>query len=140
MTKSTDLTRGRLAALLLALALGLPAAPAQAAPPATDEGTVLITIFLKHDESKTLDEINADLERNGFYKAFPPDGTTVESWYVMMGIGQVVTLRVPAAKVRDVNLAIEKTAWKAYRTEFYLTYDYRALAREQREKILKKEK
>jgi hypothetical protein len=141
MTDTTDRPRRRsfLAALFLALALGLPAAPTHAAP-ATDEGTVLITIFLKHDESKTLDEINAELERNGFYKAFPPEGTTVESWYVMMGIGQVVTLRVPAAKVRDVNVAIEKTAWKAYRTEFYLTYDYRALAREQREKILKKEK
>ena len=140
MTKNTDLTRGRLAALILALWLGLTAAPSHAAPPATDDGTVLLTIFLRHDESKTLDEINAELERNGFYKAFPPEGTTVESWYVMMGIGQVVTLRVPAAKVRDVNLAIEKTAWKAYRTEFYLTYDYRALAREQRDKLLKKEK
>lgn len=40
-----------------------------------------------------------------------------------MGIGQIVTLEVPAAKLRDVNLAIEKTAWKAFRTEFYPTYD-----------------
>jgi len=47
----------------------------------------------------------------------------------MMGIGQVVTLRVPASKVRDVNVALEKTAWKAYRTEFYLTYDYKASRR-----------
>ena len=38
------------------------------------------------------------------------------SWYVMMGIGQVVTLEVPASKLRDVNVALEKTAWKAFRT------------------------
>ena len=42
----------------------------------------------------------------------------------MMGIGQVVTLRFPAEKLRDVNLAIEHGAWGAYRTEFYPTYDY----------------
>ena len=36
---------------------------------------------------------------------------------------QVVTLRVPPARLRDVNRAIEKTAWKAFRTEFYATYD-----------------
>lgn len=115
-------------------ALCLCAVPARAA----DEATVLLTIFFRHDQSKTLDEINAELEKDGFYKAFPPEGTTVESWYVMMGIGQVVTLRVPATKVRDVNVAVEKTAWKAYRTEFYLSYDYRALAKEQRDKSVKK--
>ncbi|MGB8235252.1 MAG: hypothetical protein WCF35_05280 [Pseudolabrys sp.] len=34
------------------------------------------------------------LREQGFYKAFPPAGIEVVSWYVMMGIGQVVTLRV----------------------------------------------
>ena len=34
-----------------------------------------------------------------------------------------MTLEVPASKLRDVNLALEKTAWKAFRTEFYPTYD-----------------
>ena len=37
----------------------------------------------------------------------------------MMGIGQVVTLEGPALKLRDVNVALEKTARKAFRTEFY---------------------
>lgn len=44
---------------------------------------------------------------------------------MMMGIGQVVTLRFPSAKLRDVNLQIEHGAWGAFRTEFYPTYDYR---------------
>ncbi len=42
-----------------------------------------------------------------------------------MGIGQVVTLRVPGHRLRDVNLAIEQSAWGAFETEFYPTYDFR---------------
>jgi hypothetical protein len=83
----------------------------------------LLTIFLKHDQSLNLEELQRIQEDQGFWKAFPPEGTAVVSWYVMMGIGQVVTLEVPASKLRDVNLALEKTAWKAFRTEFYPTYD-----------------
>ncbi len=49
------------------------------------------------------------------------------SWYVMMGIGQVVTLKVPAHRLREVNLAIEQSAWGAFDTEFYPTYDFRAV-------------
>lgn len=92
---------------------------------ADTKGTFLLTIFLRHDQSKTLEEINKHLESTGFWKEFPPPGVEVVSWYVMMGIGQVVTLRVPAEKLREVNLAIEKRAWGAYSTEFYATYDFR---------------
>jgi hypothetical protein len=49
-----------------------------------------------------------------------------------MGVGQVVTLRFPAERLRDVNLAVEQSAWGAFRTEFYPTYDYRAIAEAQR--------
>jgi hypothetical protein len=55
----------------------------------------------------------------GFWKAFPSEGTTVVSSYAMMDIGQVVALEIPACKLRDVNVAFEKTAWKALRKEFY---------------------
>jgi hypothetical protein len=92
------------------------------------KGTFLLTVFLKHDQSKPLGQINAELRQQGFYKAFPPPGIEVVSWYVMMGIGQVVTLRVPAERLREVNRAIEETAWGAYRTEFYPTYDLKAVA------------
>jgi hypothetical protein len=60
----------------------------------------------------------------------------VVSWYVMMGIGQVITLRVPAERLREVNRAIEQTAWAAYRTEFYPTYDYKAIGEELHRKAL----
>jgi hypothetical protein len=99
-----------------------------AAAPSEPKGTFLLTIFLKHDQSKTLEQINDELRQQGFYKAFPPPGIEVVSWYVMMGIGQVVTLRVPAERLREVNRALEETAWGGYRTEFYPTYDYKAVA------------
>ncbi len=92
---------------------------------ADNENTILLTIFLKHQQTMNLGEINEKLAETGFWKAFPPSGVDVESWYVMMGIGQVVTLRVPAAKLREVNLAIEKHAWGAFSTEFYATYDFK---------------
>jgi hypothetical protein len=59
----------------------------------------------------------------------------VVSWYVMMGIGQVVTLEVPASKLRDVNIALEKTAWKAFRTEFYPTYDLYPIIKDARQSL-----
>ncbi|HYA83195.1 MAG TPA: hypothetical protein VEH06_07070 [Candidatus Bathyarchaeia archaeon] len=91
------------------------------------QDAILLTIFLKHDQSKTLAEINQHLDKTEFWKKFPPAGTEVVSWYVMMGIGQVVTLRVPTDKLRVVNLAIEQNAWGAFRSEFYPTYDFKSI-------------
>jgi hypothetical protein len=102
------------------------AAPAENAAPMADNA-VMLTVFLKHDQSRPLSELNAQLERQGYYKAFPPAGIEVVSWYVMMGIGQVVTLRLPASRLREVNRIFENTAWGSYRTEFYPTYDYKAV-------------
>ena len=77
----------------------------------SEKGSILLTIFLRHDQSKPLDEINKGLRQQGYYRDFPPPGIELFSWYVMMGIGQVVTLQVPAERLREVNVAIEKTAW-----------------------------
>ena len=120
--------------LIVATLLSIGPAGAQQAPSASpipnaesDKGSILLTVFLRHDQSKPLDQINAELRQQGYYKAFPPAGIEVVSWYVMMGIGQVITLRVPADRLREVNVALEKTAWGGYRTEFYPTYDYKAI-------------
>lgn len=110
-----------------------PAAPAENAAPTADNG-VMLTIFLKHDQSRPLSELNAQLAKQGFYKAFPPPGIEVVSWYVMMGIGQVVTIRLPASRLREVNQIFENTAWGSYRTEFYPTYDRKAIGLAQHEK------
>src|SRR5258707_1674171 len=103
-----------------------PTAPTESAA-RTADNAVMLTIFLKHDQSRPLSELNAQLEKQGYYKAFPPAGIEVVSWYVMMGIGQVVTLRLPASRLREVNRIIENSAWGSYRTEFYPTYDYKAI-------------
>src|SRR5947208_9168127 len=102
------------------------AAPAGNTVP-TPDNAMLLTVFLKHDQSRPLSELNAQLDKQGYYKAFPPPGTEVVSWYVMMGIGQVVTLRFPASRLREINRVLENTAWGSYRTEFYPTYDYKAV-------------
>ena len=100
------------------------------------DDTFLLTILLKHDQSKTLDQIQEDLKATGFWAKFPPDGIDVESWYVMMGIGQVVTIRVPPERLREVNRIIEQTAWGAFRTEFYATYDLSPVAKKLRQNAL----
>jgi hypothetical protein len=111
----------------IARAAASTAAPESQISPTGGPGMEMLTIFLRHDQSKTLDEINEHLRSRGWYKNFPPAGVEVVSWYVMMGVGQVVTLRFPAEKLRDINQVIEREAWGGYRTEFYPTYDYRAL-------------
>jgi hypothetical protein len=112
-------------------------APAAGSATATPNNAILLTIFLKHDQSRPLAELNAQLARQGFYKAFPPQGVEVVSWYVQMGIGQVITVRLPASRLREVNRVLEDTAWGAYRTEFYPTYDYKAVGLAEHEKAIK---
>lgn len=80
---------------VLACSSGAPAqttAPAENASPTADNA-VMLTIFLKHDQSRPLSELNAQLARQGFYKAFG-----------------------------------------RYRTEFYPTYDYKAIGIAQHDK------
>lgn len=134
------LTALAMAAALVALAANLgaaaqtaPAPPASAAA-ATSDDAILLTIVFRHDQSRPLADLNAQLARQGFYKAFPPPGVEVVSWVVAMGIGQIVTLRLPASRLREVNRVVEDTAWGAYRTEFYPTYDYKPVGMAEHEK------
>src|SRR6185312_6752203 len=132
--RETTMRRGRI--LLTALAVLTSAAlfnsnsgaqtPADTAT-TTPDNAVMLTVFLKHDQSRPLAELNAQLEKQGFYKAFPPAGIEVVSWNIVMGVGQVVTLRLPASRLREINRIFETTAWGAYRTEYYATYDYKAI-------------
>jgi hypothetical protein len=113
------------------------AAPTASTATATPDNAILLTVFLRHDQSRPLGELNAQLAKQGFYKAFPPEGMEVVSWNVVMGIGQVVTLRLPASRIREVNRVLEDTAWGVYRTEFYPTYDYKAVGLSEHEKAAK---
>jgi hypothetical protein len=86
--------------------------------------SVRLTVFLRHDQTKNLAQIDEILFSQGFWASFPPPGVTIISWQVLMGIGQVITLEMPPEKVREVNLMIEQKAWGAFKTEFYSTYDF----------------
>jgi len=116
---------------LLLLSISLQALQAQQPGP---DGKIMLTVFLRHDQSKTLDEINGDLDRTGFRKNFPPDGVEIVSYNIVMGVGHIITLRFPADKLRDVNVAFEKGVWGAFRTEFYPTYDYLPIFNELKQK------
>lgn len=85
---------------------------------------ILLTVFLRHDQSKTLAEIQAALGEREWWTRFPPEGIEIASWHVVMGIGQIVTLKVPPARLAEVNVEIERSAWGVFRTEFFPTYDF----------------
>jgi hypothetical protein len=86
--------------------------------------TILLTIFLKHDQSKNMDEIQGRLAEAAWWERFPPQGVEIVSWNVVMGIGQIVTLRLPPRLLNVVNIEIERCAWGVFSTEFFPTYDF----------------
>jgi hypothetical protein len=91
-----------------------------------DEESFLLTVYLKHDQTMNIAEINEMATRNRLSEIFPPEGVEIVDHYVFMGIGQVIVLRVPPNRLRMVNIALEQGAWGAYQTEFYVTYDLAA--------------
>lgn len=99
---------------------------------------ITLTVFLKHDQSQPLEEFQTKLDDRGWWENFPPEGVEIVSWNVVMGIGQIATLRMPPSKIQAVNVALEKFAWGVFRTEVYATYDFKVvrerLARESRER------
>lgn len=99
--------------------------PTKAQSPASQhEGdSIMITIMMKHHQDKNIDELREIRDKNGFLELFPPASAKVVSWYVMMGIGQVVTVKIPANELRNLNIAVERGVWGAFSTEFYPTYD-----------------
>jgi hypothetical protein len=93
------------------------------------ENTLLVTVILRHDQSKNLDQIMAYLKETGFYRDFPPEGSELVSWVVAMSYGFIIQLRVEPAALRTLNRYIEQKAWGAFRYEVYPTYDFEPIAR-----------
>ncbi|CAN5856111.1 hypothetical protein BH11PSE3_BH11PSE3_32640 [soil metagenome] len=130
-----------LMAFVSAAPVGAQTSAPSASPPgpaATPADYILLTVIMRHDQSRNLDELNRIQAEQEFWAKFPPEGIQVESWCIAMGLGYIVTLRVPPARLREVNRAVEQGAWKAFRTEFYPTYDAKEIARTLREQALKK--
>lgn len=97
-------------------------------PPAPAESdSILVTVILKHQQDKNLSEIRRILEAQGFWDQFPPSDARVVSWTLVVGLGHVIVLQVPAGSIRRLNLSIENGAWGAFDTEIYLSYDYKSV-------------
>lgn len=108
-------------------------AMSQTLPILPNNDTILLTVFLKHDQSMNNIQRRDVLKESGFKDMFPPKGVEIVNHYVMMGIGQVIVMRLPPDHLRIVNRAIEHGAWGAYQTEFYITYDLAEARRAQAE-------
>lgn len=107
--------------------------------PSTAAGTaqadsVMVTVILKHQQDKNLSEIRRVLEAQGFWDLFPPEEANVVSWTIAIGLGHIITLKIPPGAVRRLNLALENGAWGAFDTEIYLSYDYKEVWKDYVEK------
>jgi hypothetical protein len=91
----------------------------------SDDESLLLTVFLRHDQSHNLEQLQARLDEADWWHGFPPEGCEIVSWVVAMGIGQIVTLRLPAHRLAAVNVELERRAWGVFQTDFYPTYDFR---------------
>ena len=103
----------------------------------TPSDSIMITIMMKHHQDKNIEELREIRNKNGFLEKFPPASARVINWYVMMGIGQVVTLKIPASELRNLNIAVEQSVWGAFSTEFYPTYDLYPVIKEAKENLNK---
>lgn len=86
--------------------------------------TMLLTVFLRHDQSNNLDTIQSRLKQADWWERFPPEGVEIVSWTVAMGFGQIVTLRLPPSKLNLVNVELERSAWGVFETDCFPTYDF----------------
>ena len=90
--------------------------------------SILVTVMLHHDQSKTLDEIMAHLKETGFYRDFPPEGCEPISWVVAMSYGFIIHFKVAPDALRNLNRFMEQKAWGAFRYEVYPSYDFAPIA------------
>jgi len=85
---------------------------------------ILLVVLLRHDQSNNLDGIQTRLKEADWWERFPPAGVEIVSWVVAMGLGQIVTLRLPPSKLAEVNVELERSAWGVFSTECYPAYDF----------------
>jgi len=99
--------------------------------------TMLLTVFLKHDQSNNLEAVQSKLKGADWWERFPVNGVEIVSWYVAMGFGQIVTLKLPPSKLAELNVELERSAWGVFRTECFPSYDFVPVRERIRERVRK---
>ena len=54
---------------------------------------------------------------------------------VVMGLGQIVTLRLPPSLLPALNVELERSAWGVFSTEVFPTYDFIPVRETIRERV-----
>ena len=116
--------------MLIILTLFITLIPAHAADKEIDGDKILITIVLKHQQTRNLTELQEKMDAQEFWQSFPPEFAEIDSWYVVMGLGQVITVKIHPKDLRKLNLVIEKSAWGMFDTNIYPAYEFEAIAKQ----------
>ncbi|UKB81809.1 hypothetical protein LF887_12380 [Chryseobacterium sp. MEBOG06] len=96
----------------------------QSSIPYKPNDSVMVTVIMRHIQENPVDSIQARVMKQKFYQKLDKSHTRIVSWNVVMGIGQIITLRFKPEYTREVNQVFESGAWGGFKTEFYPSYDF----------------
>ncbi len=86
--------------------------------------STLLTLVLHQTKDQSVEEFQQQLRDNHFQQAFPPDGVEIVSWTGVVGMGYVITMRLPNYKVPEVRHAINARKWGDITPKLYSAYDF----------------
>lgn len=89
-----------------------------------DNDSITMTVIMRHQQTNPVDSIQGKVMKQSFYKKLNSSHSKILSWNVVMGIGQIVTLKFKRQYLREINQVFESGAWGGFNTEFYPTYDF----------------
>ncbi|WP_343658562.1 hypothetical protein [Chryseobacterium sp.] len=111
--------------LIVVITMGLPLiAQNQSSIPYKANDSMMVTVILRHMQENPVDTIQARVMKQKFYQKLNKSHARIISWNVVMGIGQIITLRFKPEYTREVNQVFESGAWGGFKTEFYPSYDF----------------
>ena len=114
-------------ALLLARRNGRGKTPLAAAALPWPEDMQSRTLYLRADQPRAMAELNRQLRSPGASGDVLAPGVEVISWYVLMGIGQIVTLRLKRPSPHGLMPLSEANRGPLFRTDACEAFDFGAL-------------
>lgn len=96
----------------------------QSSIPYKANDSMMVTVMLRHMQENPVDTIQIRVMKQKFYQKLNKSHARIISWNVVMGIGQIITLRFKPEYTREVNQVFESRAWGGFKTEFYPSYDF----------------